>query len=108
MAKGSGIALNGILATPDYTQPVVLSSGVGQAFDTPTGMAIAAFSMNNDFWVKYGSTGATVPSTSSTAGSSSPELNPTMRFVGSTLSCTGLSIVSDFAAKGSINWYKAA
>ena len=95
-----------ILGAPDFTQSVVLSSGTAQAFDTPTGMAYVGFSMNYDFWTKYGSTGAVVPTTSSTASSGS-ELNPTYRNIGGTQTCTGISIVSDFAAKGSLNWYRA-
>lgn len=106
MSKGTGVPTPSILLTPDYTQAVVLSSGVNQAFDVPTGMGYVGFSMNNDFWAKYGSTAAVVPSSSSTAGSSTPELNPTYRNFGSTQGCTGISLVSDFATKGSLNWYK--
>jgi len=106
VAKGTGVPTPSILTYPDYTQAVVLSSGVAQAFDVPTGMGYCGFSISSDFWVKYGSTGALVPSTSTTLGSSTPELNPTYRNIGSTLSCTGISLVSDYAAKGSINWYK--
>lgn len=109
MSKGTGVPTPSILASPDYTQAVILSSGVGQAFDVPTGMGIVGFSMSADFWVKYGSTAAAVPSTSSTAGSSTPELNPTYRNIGSTLNCTGISIISESTGcKGSINWYKPA
>ena len=106
MSKGTGVPTNSILGFPDFVQSVVLTSGTGQAFDTPTGMAYAVFAMSNDFWVKYGSTGAVVPTTSSTAASG-PELNPTARNVGSTATTTGISIISDYAAKGSIAWYKA-
>lgn len=97
---------NEILNPSDYVQAVVLSSGVTQAFDVPTGAGFVAFAFDNDVWVKYGSTGATVPTSSSTLGSSTPELNPTVRNLSSTLGCTGISIVSDYACKGSLSWFK--
>ena len=108
MSKGPGLNSGDVLNFPDFTQAVVLSSGVGAAFDTPTGMGFVAFAMNQDFWVTYGSTAAAVPSTSSTSGSTNSELNPTMRRIGSTASTTGISLVSDSPAKGSLNWYKPA
>ena len=105
MSKGPGIRMQDVMVSPDFTQSVVLSSGTAQAFDTPTGMCFASFAMNNDVWVSYGSTAAAVPSTSSTAATGS-ELNPTIRNIGSTLATTGISLVSDYATKGSINWFK--
>lgn len=109
MAKGMGIRNSGeILSFPDFTQAVVLATGSSnaQAFDVPSGMAYCAFAFNADFWVKYGSTAVVIPSTSTTAGSTTPELNPTVRNIGSTQSCTGISIASESVCKGSINWYK--
>lgn len=94
-----------ILTPSNLTQAVVLSSGVAQAFDVPTGAGFVAFAFDNSFWVKYGSTGALVPSTSSSAGTTSSELNPTARNLSSTLACTGISIVSDYATKGSLSWF---
>lgn len=110
MSKGLGFASNEILAFPDYTQGVSLSTGSSnaQAFDVPAGMGFVVFSMNNDFWVKYGAATATIPSSSTTAGTTTPELNPTYRRIGSTASCTGIAIASEYATKGSINWYKSA
>lgn len=111
MSKGMGIRNSGeILSFPDYTQAVVLATGSSnaQAFDVPTGMAFACFAFNADVWVKYGSTAVVIPSTSTTAGSSTPELNPTTRNLGSTQSCTGISLASEYVTKGSINWYKPA
>jgi hypothetical protein len=93
-----------ILGAPDFVQSVVLSSGVGQAFDTPTGAGFCSFSMNADYWVRYGSTSAVAPTTSST-GSGGSELNPAMRNITSTASCTGISIYSDYPCKGSIAWF---
>lgn len=105
--KSPGIGNNNEILTPsDYVQAVILSSGVGQAFDVPAGAGLVAFAFDNAFWVKYGSTAAAVPSTSSTLGSSTPELNPTVRNLSSTQACTGISIISDYATKGSLSWFK--
>jgi hypothetical protein len=94
-----------VISQPDFVQSVVLSSGVGQAFDTPTGAGYVVFSMNADFWVRYGSTAASAPTTSSTSGSTNAEFNPNIRNITSTLACTGISLVSETAAKGSLAWY---
>jgi len=107
MAKGTGLSMQAILTRPDFTQAVVLAAGTGQAFDVPTGMAFVAFSMDTDFWVRYGSTAAAVPSSSTTSGTTNAELNPTTRFVGSTATTSGISIVSAYACNGSMSWYKA-
>ena len=108
MAKGTGVETRSILSSPDFVQSVALSSGVGQAFDTPAGMSYVLFSMDTNFWVRYGSTAASVPTTSSTAGTTNAELNPTARNIGSTQACTGISIVSSAACVGSLSWYKPA
>jgi hypothetical protein len=94
-----------ILPAPDFTQSVVLASSVGAAFDVPTGMGYVVFSVNQDFWVRYGSTAAAIPTAASTAPTNS-ELNPTARNVKSTAATTGISIISAVAAIGSLNWYK--
>ena len=96
-----------ILASPDTYTNVVLAGGAAQAFDVPPGAGVVAFSFNTDFWVKYGSTGAQVPTTSqSSASSSGSELNPTIRNIGSTLACTGISINSAGAGAGSLCWFR--
>jgi hypothetical protein len=95
-----------VIARPDFVQSVVLTSGIGQAFDTPAGAGNVVFSLNADFWVNYGNTAAAAPAASST-GSSGSEFNPNIRNITSTLACTGISIYSDSAAKGSIAWYHA-
>ena len=98
---------NEILSSPDTYCNVVLAAGVGQAFDVPSGAGIVGFSFNADIWVKYGSTGAQVPTTSqSSASSTGSELNPTIRNIGSTLACTGISVVSAVVAAGSLTWFK--
>lgn len=107
MAKGTGLSINQLLSRPDFTQAVVLAAGTGQWFETPTGMGAVIFSMDQDFWVQWGSTAAAVPSSSTTSGTTSAELNPTTRFIGSTATTSGFSIVSSFACKGSLDWYKA-
>lgn len=107
MSKNTGLIAPGVIITEsDCVTHVALSSGAGQAFDVPAGKAIANFSFNGDFWAAYGSTSASVPSTSSTANTTAnSELNPTIRNLVSTASCTGISLVSEVAAKGSISWY---
>lgn len=109
MAKGTNLRTEDILAAPDFIESVVLSSGAGQAFDVPAGMGYAAFSFNADFWVAYKSTGAAIPSSSSTANTTSnAELNPTIRNIQSTAACTGISLIAAAPASGSIAWYKPA
>lgn len=110
MAKGTGLPTNSILVAPDYVQGVVLATGSSnaQAFDVPAGMAYVGFSMNGDFWVSYGSTAATIPGTSTTAGTTTPELNPTFRNLRSTQATTGIAISAEQVTKGSMSWYKAA
>lgn len=93
-----------VLNAPDFVQPVALSSGVGQAFDTPAGAKYVAFGMNGDFWVKWGSTAAVAPSTSST-GSSGSEINPTLRSIGSSAGTTGFSLYSETAVKGHLAYF---
>lgn len=95
-----------IMQAPDFVQAVVLASSVGQSFDTPAGAGFVVFSFSDNYWVRYGSTTAGLPSSSSTAGSSTSELNPTARNIGSTASCTGISISSPNAQVGSISWWK--
>jgi len=107
MAKGTGLPTQSILAVPDAVQAVVLAAGTGQAFDVPTGMACVAFSMDQDFWVLYGSTAASVPTTSSTSLTTNAELNPTVRNVQSTATTSGISIISSVVCSGSLAWYKA-
>ena len=109
MASGPGVrnALD-FLRAPDYTQGVVLAAATGQAFDVPAGMAFVAMAFNVDVWAKYGSTTARIPTSSTTAGSSSSELNPNVRNIGSTQACTGISLISASSGEGMLNWYKVA
>ena len=97
MAKGTGLPTQSILVRPDAVQAVVLAAGTGQAFDVPAGMAVVAFSMDQDFWVRYGSTSLTT----------NAELNPTVRNVQSTATTSGISLISAVACSGSLGWYKA-
>lgn len=97
---------NEIIQRPDFVQAVVLASSVGQAFDVPAGAGFVAFSFSDNFWVLYGSTAAGLPSSSSTGGSTNSELNPTVRNIGSTASCTGISISSPNAQAGSLTWWQ--
>ena len=111
MSKGPVIPIGQILDAPDYTQGVVLTTGSSnaQAFDNPiAGGGYVNLAFNTDVWVKYGSTACVIPSSTTTAGSSTPELNPTMRNIHSPLACTGISLAAEIAGKGVISWYKAA
>lgn len=97
-----------ILAAPPLVVWVVLATGSSnaQAFDAPAGRPIANFSFNADVWVSYGTTAAAIPTTTSTASTTAnAELNPSTRNLGSTVACTGISLASEVAAKGSISWY---
>lgn len=90
----------------DTVQQAVLVAATGQAFDTPTGAGFVVFSSNVDFFVRYGSTAASVPSTSSTGSSTTSEMNPTARNVGSTLGCTGISLIAASAGIVTMAWYR--
>jgi hypothetical protein len=94
-----------IVSSPDVVQQAVLAAGTGQAFDVPTGGAYCLFSSNVDLWVRYGSTAASIPTTSSTGSSTNAELNPTARNIGSTLGCTGISIISASSGYATMAWY---
>jgi hypothetical protein len=108
MSSGPGTKNSAeIIRAPDFVQPVVLASGVGQAFDTPAGMGFVSFAMNTDIFVRYGSTAAAAPSTSST-GSSGSEFNPGIRNISSAQACTGISLIAETSGKGSLQWYKPA
>ena len=107
MAKNTGLPQFSMLSAPDVVQPIVLAANTGQAFDVPAGHSFVLFSLNADFYARYGSTSAQVPTTTST-GSTGSELNPTARNIGSTASCTGISIIAPAAASGSLSWFKPA
>jgi hypothetical protein len=79
----------------------VLIAGTNKAVTVPTGANYAIFAANADIWVKVGGI-ATVPSEDVTDGSGS-ELNPVIRKVesGGTI-----GVISEYAAKVSITFYK--
>jgi hypothetical protein len=57
-------------------------------------------------WISFGSTSAAIPTTSSTAATTTNSvLNPGPRFLTSTAACTGLSLASEVAAKGSLSFW---
>lgn len=109
MSGNTGLLHPGdIIGKPDQVVHVVLATGTSnaQAFDVPTGKGVLVPSFNTDFWMSYGSTAASIPSTSSTANTTSnAELNPGARYLSSTAACTGISIASEVACKGSLAWY---
>lgn len=92
-------------ATSDTIQQAVLAANVGAAFDTPPGGGIVAFGANGDFWVRWGSTAAAIPTTNSTGSSTNCELNPLSRNVGSTLNTTGYSIIAPSSGYVTASWY---
>jgi hypothetical protein len=98
-----------VLNASDAIGTAVCVAGAAQAFDTPAGAGFVSFSAVSglDFYVAFGSTGASVPTTSSTAGSTANRsvLNPTARNIGSTQSCTGISIVSGGAGIVVMEWF---
>lgn len=89
----------------DSVQQAVLVANTGQAFDVPTGGRYVVFGGNVDFLVRWGSTTASVPTTSSTGSSTNSEMNPLSRNIGSTASCTGYSIVSSVAGIVTASWF---
>lgn len=94
-----------IILFADTVQQAVLVAATPQAFDVPTLGSYVVFGANTDFFVRWGSTQASVPTTSSTGSSTNSELNPTARNIGSTLDCTGYSIVSAAAGIVTASWY---
>lgn len=93
-----------IIRAPNYVNVAVLSSGTGQAFDVPAGVQYVTFGADIDFFVKWGSTGASLPSSSLVTGAAA-ELNPTTRNIGSTNATTGLSIIASAAGTVTMGWY---
>lgn len=97
-----------IMTPSDTIQSVALTTSA-QALDVPTGGTIASFASDSNFYASFGSTGAAVPTTTTTApstGNSCSELNPTIRDLHSTAKTTGLSIIAP-AAGGilTISWF---
>lgn len=108
MANTGLIHPGDILQRPNQVVHVVLATGStnAQAFDTPAGARYVNINFNSDVWVTYGSTAAAIPSTTSTAATTSnAEFNPSVRNIVSTASCTGISLAAEVATKGSLAWY---
>lgn len=104
--KGTGLTHpQDVIVSPDYVQQAVLVANTGQAFDVPTGGSYVVFGSNADFMVRWGSTAASIPTTSSTGSSTNAEMNPTARNVGSTASTTGFSIIAATVGIVTMSWY---
>lgn len=86
-------------------QQAVLAAGTAQAFDVPTGGCIVAFGSDVNFWVSWGSTAASIPTTNSTGSSTNAEMNPLQRNIVSTAACTGYSVVSPSSGYLTASWY---
>lgn len=95
-----------VVVSSDTIQQCVFAAGTAQAFDVPPGAGYVGFSSNVDFWVRYGSTTVSIPTTSSTGSSTNAELNPIARNLGSTLSCTGYSVISASTGYLTMAWYR--
>jgi len=94
-----------ILSRPDYVDHCLLTTSA-QAFDVPSGAGFVLFASNADFACKYGSTGATWPSSNVVDGSGN-EINPTARCIGSTKATTGLSLIAPTAGGiVTLAWFK--
>ena len=88
---------------------VFAAASSGHAFDTPAGCRNVLFSGTADFYVAYGTTAATVPSSDTTAGSSNfgpVELNPTIRHL--TTASTGISLVASSSGIVTMAFYGPA
>lgn len=93
----------------DAIGTMVSVANTAQAFDTPAGAGYVSFSSNSiDFFVAFGSTNAAVPTTSSTPGTTTNRSipNPDVRNIGSTASCTGISIVSASVGVITMEWFR--
>jgi hypothetical protein len=97
-----------VLLRPDFVQTYVCTAASSSlAFDVPAGMHYVVFGAQVavDFGVAWGATVATVPATATTAGTSSPEWNPTARNITSTAATTGFAIVALTTGIISMSWY---
>ena len=96
-----------LIAVSDTVQQAVFVAGTGQAFDVPAGSRYCSFapSLSLDFWVRYGSTAASIPTTSSTGSSTNSELNPSTRNIVSTAVTTGISVISATTGYLTISWW---
>lgn len=98
-----------VVANSDFIQQAALVAATGQAFDVPTGGGQVAFSatIGVDLWVRFGSTAAAIPTTSTTGGSTTNNtiLNPTIRNITSTLACTGYSVISATTGIAVMEWW---
>ena len=93
-----------ILQNADVIQSVLLTSSA-QALDVPAGAGFVEFRATANIAVNYGNATATWPAATST-GSSNSEINPPLRSIGSTVDCTGVSVISSSAGGVcSVAWY---
>jgi hypothetical protein len=98
----------GFLRNPTYVEAVVLVANTAQQVTVPVVVDAAAFILftgNCDYYVAYGANPtAAVPSASTTDGSSN-ELNPTQRFLGT--SVAKLSLISPQGGVVTLAFYKS-
>lgn len=94
------------LRPPDFTDAKVLAANVAEDITVPTGAnsrkaSYVNFSSNCDFYANYTTTAA-IPA-ADIADGTSPELNPTVRYIGS--SVTTISVISASPCIITLAWY---
>lgn len=102
-----GLTRPGLVRPPADTVTSVAVTTSGQTIDVPTGASFVEYTGTNPAIISFGSTGATYPATTSTAGSSNGAyLNSgEARFIGSTASCTAITLLSSAAGAGTLQWW---
>lgn len=94
---------------PDYVLTMVVTvASSARAFDWPTGTRFASFGSDCNFFVNYGSTAVTLPTSSlagvTTGSSACQEINPGVRSVPA--DSTGGSVISPSTGYITIACYK--
>lgn len=84
-----------IIQFSDFVESCLLTTSQ-QAFDIPAGAGFVAFGNTANFACLFGSTAVVWPAATST-NSSGAEINPTVRALASTQSCTGFSVIAPVA-----------
>lgn len=89
---------------PAYVDPIVLAPGVMELHPLPAGAAYLVFSLDGDFFAKFGTSSvvAALPMASTSDGSGS-ELNPAARRVPA--GATHVALIASQAATGSLSVY---
>lgn len=94
----------------DSVGTLSLAAATGAAVDVPAQAHFLQAQSDAPFWIRYGSTAASIPSSSSTASSTNSEYvplaaMPLRRNIGSTLTTTGISIIAPTTGIVSLQWF---